>query len=133
MFLLVFIGFQKSFPTDMVRRCHEYRKIPVGQLSIRPLRLLIEQDIGVRFLLPRAVTILEKDILAEGDLYSGDLLSAVLSLPQPILDENADIKNRVKKILKDRQAVLESGGLSRELLRLVQDFLSFNGLVTKSS
>jgi hypothetical protein len=76
--------------------------------------------------LPRVVTILEKDILAERDLYQGDLLSAVLSLPQSIWDENADIKNRVKKILKDRQAVLESGGLSRELLRLVQDFLSFN-------
>ena len=39
---------------------------------------MIGQQISLRYLIPRAITILEANPLAEGDMYPGDLLSAVL-------------------------------------------------------
>lgn len=40
---------------------------------------MIGQDIGLPFLIPLALDILETNILAEGDYYGGDLLNAVLT------------------------------------------------------
>lgn len=39
---------------------------------------MIGQQISLRYLIPRAITILEANPLAEGDMYPSDLLSAVL-------------------------------------------------------
>ncbi|MFD8216816.1 contact-dependent growth inhibition system immunity protein [Streptomyces sp. NPDC059697] len=49
------------------------------ELSKCHLRLLIGQDVGLPVLLPLAVEVLRDNPLAEGDMYEGDLLSAVLT------------------------------------------------------
>ncbi len=61
--------------TDLVRRCHRLRRVPVGELTTEGLRVLLGQQIGVPTLLPLAVARLV-DPLAAGD-YPGDLLQAV--------------------------------------------------------
>nr|WP_299383860.1 contact-dependent growth inhibition system immunity protein [Allomuricauda sp.] len=70
-----------DFPSNLVINCHKYRKIPIKELTIEQLRLLISQKIGIEYLTELAIKKLELNILAEGDLYEGDLLQAVLSLP----------------------------------------------------
>lgn len=67
-----------EFETGLVERCHKYRKIQLKDLTIENLRTLIGQNIGNRFLIPLALEELEKNILAEGDMYEGDLLMEVL-------------------------------------------------------
>ncbi|MFG2971192.1 contact-dependent growth inhibition system immunity protein [Streptomyces sp. NPDC048288] len=56
---------------------HALRHRPVGELSVEDLRLMTGQDVGLAHLLPLAVEILRDDPMAQGDLYEGDLLSAV--------------------------------------------------------
>ncbi|MGW4894388.1 contact-dependent growth inhibition system immunity protein [Kitasatospora sp. NPDC004240] len=63
----------------LVVRAHALRHRPVGELTIEDLRLLIGQNVGLAHLLPLAVEVLRDDPMAEGDLYEGDLLSAVLT------------------------------------------------------
>ena len=70
-----------EFPSNLVINCHKYRKIPIKDLTIEQLRLLISQKIGIDYLTEIAIEKLEQNILAEGDLYEGDLLEAVLGLP----------------------------------------------------
>ena len=70
-----------EFPSNLVINCHKYRKIPIKNLTIEQLRLLISQKIGIEYLTEIAIEKLEQNILAEGDLYEGDLLEAVLGLP----------------------------------------------------
>ena len=70
-----------DFPSNLVINCHKYRKIPIKELTIEQLRLLISQKIGIEYLTELAIKKLELNILAEGDLYEGDLLLAVFSLP----------------------------------------------------
>ncbi len=68
--------------TYLIRTAHELRTVPLGELGPEGLRLLICQHIGLDVLMPMAVGVLQTDPLAEGDFYPGDLLAAVLRVPQ---------------------------------------------------
>ncbi|WP_248723218.1 contact-dependent growth inhibition system immunity protein [Seonamhaeicola sp. ML3] len=76
---------KKSFaeiPEDegyLVTTCSRLRKVPLNEFNTEDLRIMIGQDIGLTFLIPLAIQILKKDILAEGHLYEGDLLKVVLT------------------------------------------------------
>ncbi|MDY7393910.1 contact-dependent growth inhibition system immunity protein [Aureibaculum sp. 2210JD6-5] len=67
-----------NYDSNLVVKCHELRKKAVRDFSIEDLRLMIGQEIGLKYLMPLAIEELEKNILAEGDLYEGDLLANVL-------------------------------------------------------
>lgn len=67
--------------TSLVRRCNELRRKPLAEFTVEDLRIMLGQEIGVPALLPRAVQVLLRDPLTEGDYYPGDLLSNVLRLP----------------------------------------------------
>lgn len=67
--------------TFLVRRCIELRRKPIAEFTVEDLRIMLGQGIGVSALLPRAVQVLVRDPLAEGDYFPGDLLSNVLGLP----------------------------------------------------
>ena len=70
-----------EFPSGLVINCHKYRKIPLKELTVEQIRLLISQKIGLEFLTEIALEKLELDILAEGNIYEGDLLEAVSRIP----------------------------------------------------
>ncbi|WP_433371355.1 contact-dependent growth inhibition system immunity protein [Actinoplanes sp. CA-142083] len=64
--------------TRLIRTVHELRHRPVGTLSVEDLRLLVSQDVGRDVVVPLALEVVEREPLAEGDFYPGDLLSALL-------------------------------------------------------
>ncbi|MFI5929327.1 contact-dependent growth inhibition system immunity protein [Micromonospora sp. NPDC051543] len=69
--------------TFLITRCTELRRKPLAEFTVEDLRIMLGQQIGVSALLPRAVNVLLRDPLAEGDYYPGDLLANVLRLPGP--------------------------------------------------
>jgi hypothetical protein len=71
---------EADFPTGLVERCFRYRKIPIGDLTPEQLRILIGQQIGLKYILPLALKILEQNLLTEAYLYEGDLLASVLDV-----------------------------------------------------
>lgn len=84
-----------TFPSPLVKRVEALWRVPLGQLTVEDLRMIIGQRRGLRWLLPLALARLADDPLAEGDCYPGDLLAAVLHLPdelwsaQPALHQSA--------------------------------------------
>lgn len=88
-----------DFPTTLIEKCYSYRKIPLSQLTVEQLRLLIGQQIGLHYTIPKAILILEKNILAEGDLYPGDLLNSMLDLPEEIWKRNEGLMAKFKAVL----------------------------------
>ncbi|WP_028049025.1 contact-dependent growth inhibition system immunity protein [Cellulomonas sp. URHD0024] len=68
--------------TTLVRRVHRLRTVPVAQLGVEDLRLLVAQDVARELLVPLAVAMLRDRPLLEGDYYPGDLLMAVLRVPE---------------------------------------------------
>ncbi|MET9347553.1 contact-dependent growth inhibition system immunity protein [Streptomyces termitum] len=77
--------------TRLMATVRELRRKPIGGLTVEDIRLLIRQDVGLVYLLPLAVEILRSDPLAEGDMYEGDLLAAVLTRSAESWTENPEL------------------------------------------
>lgn len=73
-------------PTFLMRRCTELMSKDLDHFTVEDLRIMLGQQIGVPWLLPRVVQVLLDDPLASGDYYPGDLLAAVQRLPQEYWD-----------------------------------------------
>ncbi|MFE4801034.1 contact-dependent growth inhibition system immunity protein [Streptomyces sp. NPDC056708] len=69
--------------TRLVATAHALRRKPIGELTVEDMRLLIRQNEGLPYLLPLALEVLRLDPMAEGHMYEGDLLSAVLTRSPP--------------------------------------------------
>ena len=59
---------------------------------------MIGQQISLRFLVPRAIAILELNHLVEADSYPGDLLNAVLRIEKSYWREHVDEWGDVNRI-----------------------------------
>ncbi len=92
---------EPAYETPLVERCHAALDLPLKDQTVETLRLLLGQGIGVETLLPRALDILEVNILASGDLYAGDLLSACQRLPVSYWNEHPQDWTRLDAVLQD--------------------------------
>ncbi|UOZ08577.1 contact-dependent growth inhibition system immunity protein [Amycolatopsis sp. WQ 127309] len=98
-------GDAPSDASRLVKTVHELRRKPVGQLTAEELRVLLGQRVGVDALVPFALATLERDPLAEGDFYPGDLLVAVLDLPADHWTRNAEEAERLTRIVATAEAM----------------------------
>ena len=71
-----FLSNEESY---LLTTCYKLTKKPVGDFDVEDLRIMIGQSIGLDFLIPLAIEVLDNDILAEGHFYEGDLLKSVLT------------------------------------------------------
>jgi len=111
----------RDFPTPLVAKCFQYRRVPIKDLSVEQIRLLLGQKIGIKYLLPKALLILQENILAEGDYYPGDLLAYVLTLDNSDWKEHRELRQRFENLLTFKKSEIE-GSEDRKLLKLIADF-----------
>ena len=91
--------------TGLVKTCHRLRTKPVGDFSVEDLRVMIGQSIGLRLLIPIALDALEREPLAEGDFYPGDLLNSVLRVEPAFWAREFEWRDRVRKIVSNLSPV----------------------------
>jgi hypothetical protein len=70
-----------AYGSSLVMNSHRLRRVPLKSSRVEDLRLMIGQQVGVEYLVPRALDHLETHPLASGDFYPGDLLAVVVRLP----------------------------------------------------
>ena len=114
-----------EFPSNLVINCHKYRKIPIKDLTVEQLRLLISQKIGIKYLTEIAIEKLELNILAEGDLYEGDLLEAVLSLPTDFWNEKQTEFGTLQNLV-ERNSDLIKAELGEKKLNRINEKIKAN-------
>lgn len=107
----------------VTREIYILRKKPIKNLEIEDIRLLISQNIGVNFILPISLEILESNILAEGDYYPGDLLKSVLSISKQYWFQNPEWKAQLIAILKKNINIIENADLSEEIKKEIKILL----------
>jgi len=90
------------------RRCHEAATKPLSDLTASDLRVLISQDIGLRYVLPIALEIVETAPLLESDHFKGDLLAAILRASKEFYREHPELRARVAKLLETLPAALDT-------------------------
>lgn len=103
--------------TYLIATAHALRSRPVGTLTVEELRLLIGQDIGLPVLLPLAMEVLHDNPLAEGDMYEGDLLRAVLTRNSAVWSAHPELAKRLTFIVGGLS------GLSPDLQSKVERFV----------
>lgn len=87
-------------PTNLVRRCLVARRQAIRDMPLDDLRCLIGQGIGLKYLMPRALDIIEMDPLVDTDIgYPGSLLCAVLRTKEDFWREWPDMQDRVVALL----------------------------------
>nr|WP_199038412.1 contact-dependent growth inhibition system immunity protein [Dyella sp. ASV24] len=97
------------------RGCHELRYKPLADMDVEDLRLLIGQNIGLRYLMPIAFDVLRQNPLTEGMHYPGDLLSAALRTEPGFYDENPAAAVEIQAIAQ--RAIAELGKVDERLRR----------------
>jgi hypothetical protein len=85
--------------TRLISTAYALRKRPIGALGVEGLRLLISQQIGFDALVPLALDHVERDPLAEGDFYPGDLLDALIGrVPESYWQAHEDQRARLRTV-----------------------------------
>ncbi|MFF7994826.1 contact-dependent growth inhibition system immunity protein [Kitasatospora xanthocidica] len=85
--------------TRLMATVRELRCKPIGSLTVEEMRLLIRQNVGLAYVLPLAVEALQVDPLAEGDIYEGDLLAAVLTRNAEVWSECPDLRRDIRLVV----------------------------------
>ncbi|GHA39726.1 hypothetical protein GCM10010372_44750 [Streptomyces tauricus] len=104
--------------TRLMATARELRRKPIGSLTVEDMRLLIRQDVGLAHLLSLAVEVIRANPLAEGDMYEGDLLAAVLTRNVVVWNEFPELGREVRLI------VSELADVPPALKREVEGFLA---------
>lgn len=102
--------------SHLVIRIHQLRKTPLHSFGTEDLRITIGQRVGLQFLLPVALSMLEENPFAEGDYYPGDLLAAVVrSANEDLWRQNAEMRERLARILSNAMTGFANSGAPEEL------------------
>ncbi|WP_225731092.1 MULTISPECIES: contact-dependent growth inhibition system immunity protein [unclassified Nocardia] len=85
--------------TRVMKTVHTLRRKPIRLFTAEDLRVMLGQREGISVLLPRALDVLERDPLAEGDYYPGDLLVAALKIPEGEWAANPNLVTRLRAVI----------------------------------
>jgi hypothetical protein len=109
---------ESEFPTNLIEKCFEYRKIKLSELTVEQIRLMISQKIGIEFLIGIALKKLELNIIAEGNLYEGDLLDSVLKIPTEFWKKNKTEFEKLKILIEKNKEKIKIELGEKELERI---------------
>lgn len=99
---------EPEYESYLVTTCHNLRKKPINNFSVEDLRIMIGQNIGIKYLIPVAMEILKENVFAEGDFYEGDLLKYVLDSNLNYWKENKTAYEKMMEILNQNDEKLKS-------------------------
>ena len=91
-----------------MRTAQQARKKPLSKLTNEEIRLLISQKIGLKYIIPIAVSILNTDPLIEITYFEGDLLTALLQLSVSDWENNKNELRSFQSIISDNIAAIKS-------------------------
>jgi hypothetical protein len=105
--------------TRLIETVYRLRHKPVGTMDIEDLRVILLQQESLDVLVPIALNHLEQSPLAEGDFYPGDLLTAVLKVPQTYWQRHPDQRRRASAVAGAVEALgnLDDHGAPHDSIR----------------
>lgn len=90
---------EPPYSSHLVRRTFELRKVPLNLMDAEDLRIQIGQQFSLKYLMPLALEMLEKNLLVAGNYYEGDLLEVVLKLPEEYWQSNPESWKQLQKYI----------------------------------
>lgn len=88
-----------DFDSYVVQTVQAARKKPLSELTNEEIRVLTGQKVGLKYVLPMAVSLLKNDPLVEIRFFEGDLLECVLRLSPADWNENPNELREFRSII----------------------------------
>lgn len=105
-----------SFPTELVKSVFFLRKKLLIDFDSNDLRILISQNVGLEYLIPKAIDRLKENILEEALYYPGDLLLTLLTLDNTYwLKKEFEKKQFVTLIKKSKYSIINSDVIDNDI------------------
>lgn len=98
---------EPTYDSHLVKTCHQLRKKPLNDFETEDLRIMIGQNIGLKYLIPLAFETLKDNIFAEGDFYEGDLLKSVLTSDKKFWKKENKLLTELDKLINDNKPSLK--------------------------
>lgn len=111
-----------DFSSGLIQKIYEVRRKPLNKLSVEDLRIAIGQNCGLTYLIPLAIVELQKNILAEGDFYPGDLLKNVLSSDRSYWKAHKSDWLEVTNLFEKNRQELEADDSFKQIIKSFTDF-----------
>ncbi|MGK5632768.1 contact-dependent growth inhibition system immunity protein [Streptomyces sp. URMC 123] len=111
-----------SDATHLVRKVHELRGVPLGELCPADLRTLVSQQVALPYVLPLAVRLLLDEPMLDAYFYEGDLLLAAVNVPTSAWALFPDLAMRLRTVvmtLPEAATASLPRGATEELARFV--------------
>lgn len=119
-----------SYP---IRHLYELQDTRISEYTIEDCRFLVSQNIGLEYIIPLAIEILAKNILAAGDFYEGDLLNAVLKVPESFWRKKPLLYHALKEQLNLQKDTLENNIEIHSMKKTISEFLNTDILQNSSN
>ncbi len=88
-----------DFDSYVVQTVQAARKKPLSELTNEEIRVLTGQKVGLKYVLPMAVSLLKNDPLTEIRFFEGDLLECVLRLSPADWNDNPNELRKFRSII----------------------------------
>ncbi len=109
-----------NLDSGLIQRCEEASNKKLSELTPEDLRLLIGQSMGLKYTIPLALELLEKNPFISGELFIGDLLLAVLKTPTEFWKTHIELFNRMVDVASEVEIVYST--INDEILPLIDRF-----------
>jgi hypothetical protein len=90
----------------LVTTCRALYEKPLKDFTVENLRVMIGQNIGLEFLIPLALEVLQENPFAQGDYYPGDLLSMVVKVEPSFWQTHQDLYWSVSEIVAELPSLM---------------------------
>lgn len=114
----------------LIITCNSLRKKPLINFTTEDLRIMIGQNIGLKYLIPIAIEKLDENILTEGDFYEGDLLNVVLNSNVAFWKDDKQNYKTVSDIFERNEFLFRDFDMSWEIKKkwfeIFKNFKSIN-------
>lgn len=116
-----------AFPSGLVEKVFLLRKKKISELDSDDIRVLISQNIGLKYLVPEAIGKLEKNLFEEALYYPGDLLLTLLGINDDYWQQNIIQRESFAALIKKSKTDIEKGfednDIRQEANKLLNKFL----------
>ncbi len=108
-----------EYDSNLIKECVRLWSVPISELSIENLRMLIGQNLGLKYLVPVALDILSENPFVAGNMYKGDLLVNLVKIPDDFWRSNLELNNQLVEIKSDLEEVVET--ITQEIMPYLKE------------
>ena len=92
--------FAPEYESNIVVTSHALRRKKLADLSLEDIRMGLFQQVGVTYLVPMALEIVEQDPFAESFNFPAEIVLALLLIPHDYWQAHLDVGDRLHDVFK---------------------------------